>query len=107
MKILKMDKMIGGWFVGDFEPTAYRTKDFEVCYKFHPKGEVWPKHYHEKSVEINYLIRGTMTIQNTNLAPGDIFVLDRGEIADPIFLEDCEIIVVKTPSAPDDKVVIE
>ena len=30
MEIHKIKDMIGGWFVGDFEPTAYKTKDFEV-----------------------------------------------------------------------------
>ena len=29
MKIMKLNDMKQGWFVGDFEPTAYKTKDFE------------------------------------------------------------------------------
>ena len=27
MKILNFQNMKGGWFIGDFEPTAYKTKD--------------------------------------------------------------------------------
>ena len=46
MKILNIEDMVGGWFVGDFEPTAYKTKDFEVSYKLHPKGQEWDIHYH-------------------------------------------------------------
>jgi len=89
--------------VGDFEPTAYRTKEFEVCLKRHAKGERWPKHYHKAATEINYLIRGTMSIQGQMLNLGDVFILEPGEIADPIFFEDCELIVIKTPSLQGDK----
>ncbi len=44
-----------------------------------------------------------MSIQGTELVKGDIFVLEPGEIADPIFHERCELIVVKTPSVKGDK----
>jgi hypothetical protein len=71
MKVSKLKDMKGGWFVGDFEPTAYKTKDCEVSYKIHPAGEEWDIHYHHT------------------------------EIADPLFVEDCHIICVKTPSASD------
>ena len=73
MKIRKMEEMYEGWFIGDFEPTVCKTKDFEVCYKIHEQGEVWPVHYHKVAKEINYLIRGKMTIQGTELSTGDIF----------------------------------
>ena len=95
--------MKGGWFVGNFEPTAYKTENFEVCYKEHPKGDEWDTHYHKKGTEINYLLEGKMTIQDTELNSGDIFILYPYEIADPIFLEDCKLIIIKTPSIPGDK----
>lgn len=103
MKIYEAKEMIGGWFVGDFKPTAYKTKKFEVCYKIHQQGEKWPKHYHKIATEINYLIRGKMTIGGKEIHAGQIFILKPGEIAEPNFLEDCEIIVIKTPSVVGDK----
>lgn len=103
MNIYKISDMKGGWFCGDFEPSVYKTKDFEVCYKVHAKGEKWPTHFHKEATEINYLIRGNMIIQNNKLTAGDIFIILPNEIADPIFLEDCELIVVKTPSVKGDK----
>jgi len=106
MDILKGKDMIGGWFVGDFEPTAYKTKDFEVSYKTHPKGEIWDNHYHKVATEINYLIRGKMNLSGTALEEGDIFVLHPGEVAVPEFLTDCELVVVKTPSIKGDKYII-
>jgi quercetin dioxygenase-like cupin family protein len=103
MKIAKLADMKGGWFIGNFDPAAYKTDQFEVCFKLHPKGEKWPKHYHKEAVEINYLIRGSMTIQGELLEAGDIFIIDKHEVSDPEFHEDCEVIVVKTPSVPGDK----
>lgn len=101
MKIFSMKDMIGGWFVGNFSPTAYKTENFEVSVKLHPKNEKWDFHYHTEVTEINYIIRGSMKLQNKELKSGDIFVLEPFEIADPEFLEDCEIVCVKTKSVND------
>jgi hypothetical protein len=112
MIIKKIDEMFRGWFIGDFEPSVYKTKDFEVGYLLHKKGEYWKAHYHAIGTEVNYLIRGKMILKNVNyenkiqdveLNAGDLFMLYPHEIADPIFLEDCEFIVVKFPSLPGDK----
>lgn len=104
MKIIRKDwKKYGGWFIGDFNPSAYRTSNFEVGFKIHPKGEKWPKHFHKKAIEINYILRGKMTIRNKKLKAGDIFIMDNMEVADPSFQEDCEIVCVKVPSIPGDK----
>lgn len=105
MKILKLKDMSNGWFIGGFEPTAYYTKDFEVNYRIHKAGEKWDAHYHTTVTEINLMIKGKMAIQNKILEGGDIFILEPWEIADPIFLEDCEVICVKTPSSNDKQVI--
>ena len=101
MKIFNFSDMKGGWFVGNFEPSSYKTENFEVSYKLHPKGQIWDVHYHTDVTEINYVIKGKMVLQNTELKTGDIFTLKPFEIADPEFLEDTEIICVKTPSKND------
>jgi len=106
MEIFKFKDMKGGWFIGNFEPTAYKTEDFEVSYKIHKKDEKWDYHYHEKVTEINLLIQGRMIIQGQELNSGDIFILRPFELAGPIFLEDCSIVCVKTPGIVNDKVVI-
>jgi quercetin dioxygenase-like cupin family protein len=103
MKIFKMKDMIGGWFVGNFEPSAFKTENFEVCYKKHPKNDVWDRHYHKEATEINYLVKGKIKFQNKILESGDIFVVYPWEISDPEFLEDTEVVIVKTPSVIGDK----
>jgi mannose-6-phosphate isomerase-like protein (cupin superfamily) len=107
MKIFDFSKMKGGWFIGNFEPTAFKTENFEVSYKIHPKGEKWDLHYHEQVTEINLLTKGTMIMQGKHLKEGDIFIVQPFEIADPEFLEDCHIVCVKTPGIARDKICLK
>lgn len=103
---IKLDTMYRGWFIGNFEPSAYKTKDFEVGYLLHKKGEVWDVHYHKHMKEVNLIVKGKMILNDTELNENDIFVIDKEEIACPIFLEDCHILVVKIPSVPGDKIIL-
>ena len=47
-----------------------------------------------------------MIINDKDIKEGDIFVIDKYVMAAPIFLEDCELIVVKIPSVPRDKIIL-
>ena len=98
--------MTRGWFIGDFEPSLLKTKDFEVGILTHKKGEEWPKHYHKIATEYTVLISGSMTICGELIETGTIFILEPNEIADPVFHEDCTVVVVKTPSVVGDKYVV-
>lgn len=106
MKTFDPSVMFRGWYVGDFEPAAYQTAAFEVGVLEHKKGEVWDAHYHTQSDEINYLLEGEMKLNGVLLTAPIIFVIERNEIADPEFLTDCKLIVIKTPSAPGDKIIV-
>lgn len=106
MKTHRLEDSIGGWYVGNFPNAAYQTKGLEASFKIHKQGEEWDWHYHEHLDEINLLVRGKMIIQGKELVPGDIFILEPMEIADPEFLEDCEIVCIKVPNFTNDKVVV-
>lgn len=106
MDKFNIEDMKGGWFVGDFEPTAYKTSAAEVSYKFHPKGQKWEIHYHKVATEINYLVYGEMIIGGSKLKGGDVFVLHPGEVADPEFITDCAIVCVKVPGEKNDKYIL-
>lgn len=103
MQVIDFGQMKGGWFIGNFEPTALKTEDFEVCWKLHKQGEFWPRHYHRVATEYNLLVEGKMRIKDAVLEAPCIFVLQPNEVADPEFLEDCKIVIVKTPSVIGDK----
>lgn len=92
-----------GWFLGDFSPSIFRTKDFEVGIISHRKGEQWATHYHKLSREINFVIEGSLEVQDKVIVAGEFFVLEPWEISNPIFLEDSKILCIKIPSCPGDK----
>ena len=107
MNVTRIEDYVRGWVIGDFEPSILRTKDFEVGLLTHKKNEKWPAHYHKESIEYNILVTGKMTIQGKELNNGDVFIFQKGEIADPIFHEDCIRVVIKAPSLPYDKFEVE
>jgi hypothetical protein len=101
----RLEDMIGGWFVGNFEPSAFVTDKFEICYKFHKLGEFWDEHYHRVATEINLLVRGKMLINNEEINAGEIFIIEPLHKVKPHFLTDCELVVIKTPSVQNDKII--
>jgi quercetin dioxygenase-like cupin family protein len=103
MKLFHLDDMTGGWFVGNFEPTAFKSLKAEVCYIKHAKGERPRPHYHLIAPEITLVLRGKVQINEHIFTEGDIFVVEPGESVAPYLLEDTEVVVVKIPSVPGDK----
>ncbi len=106
MKIIDLKTMKDGWYVGAFNPTAFYTNAFEINYRVHKAGEYWHPHTHTIVTEINLLIEGRMRICGEEVNTGQIFIIKPGEIAAPIFIEDCKIICTKIPSA-NDKVLLK
>ena len=105
MRIERIEDFTRGWFVGNFEPTVYKTEKFEVGLLSHEKGPL-PCHYHT-GIEINCIVSGELEIHGQKLVPGDVFTIEPYEIVDPVILKDCVIVVVKTPSMPGDKYDVE
>jgi mannose-6-phosphate isomerase-like protein (cupin superfamily) len=106
MKIDNIKNFHNGWFVGHFVPSVYDTEAFEIAYKRHKSNEIYERHFHKESIEINLLVSGTMTMQDKTLNSGDIFIVYPYEISDPKFITDCEVVVIRHPSKPKDKYII-
>lgn len=94
--------MVKGWFIGDFEPSILKTKDFEVGLLTRYPGKETP-HYHAIATEYNILVSGKMIINDILLEPYTIFIIEPNEIVNPDILEECKILCVKVPSVPEDK----
>ena len=103
MRIFKLNDMWRGWFIGNFSPAVLKTESFEIGLLKHPKGEIWPDHYHAIATEYNLLVSGHMKIGGREIHPNDIFILEPHEVASPEFLEDCVLVCIKTPSIIGDK----
>lgn len=105
MQIHKLDSMIRGWFVGDFEPSVIKTKGFEVGIKYYKEGDYEELHHHKIATEITTIVEGSVRMNNHTYTKGDIIVLEPNEASDFLALSDCITAVVKIPSAKNDKYV--
>lgn len=103
MKSAKLENMAKGWFVGNFEPSLYKTNAVEVGVKHYKAGarEAW--HYHKIATEITVIIRGRVTMNQREYVTGDIVIVEPGEGTDFEALEDTATAVVKLPGANNDK----
>lgn len=106
MHTAKLQDMVKGWFIGNFEPSLYRTNDVEVAVKEYKAGDFEGRHYHKIAMEFSVVISGRIRMNGTEYGPGDIIVMEPGESTDFECLQDGTInVVVKLPGANNDKYV--
>lgn len=103
MKVFKLNDMFKGWFVGDFEPTAFNSKDCEVSYRHYKAGDSEDKHFHKIARELTLITRGKVLMNGQEYSEGDIVVMEPGEATDFKALTDVTNVVVKIPSVKNDK----
>ncbi len=103
METAKLSDMIGGWFVGNFEPSLSKTNDVEVAVKTYKAGDSEPEHYHKLAKEITVIVSGTVRMNNTKFEEGDIIVIEPNKSTDFHALTDTVTTVVKIPGANNDK----
>ncbi|MBI4063344.1 MAG: hypothetical protein HY401_03465 [Elusimicrobia bacterium] len=106
MKIFKLNQMIKGWFVGDFEPNCLRLDTCEVACKYYNAGDEESRHVHKVAVEITLVAKGKIIMNGQSYREGDIILLEPGEPADFKVVEDAITMVVKSPSVPNDKYLV-
>jgi quercetin dioxygenase-like cupin family protein len=103
VKHARLDDMVKGWFVGDFAPAAYRTGACEVAIKRYRRGEAEDMHHHRIATEVTQVVEGRIRMFDQDWGAGDIIVIEPGEATAFEALSDALTIVVKVPSACDDK----
>lgn len=103
MNMRRLDDMIGGWMVGNFEPTCLRTEACEVACKTYPAGAKETPHVHRIATELTLIASGKVTMNGQTFVAGDIVVLEPGEPADFRVIEPTMTVVVKMPSVAGDK----
>lgn len=91
-----------GWFIGDFAKAAFKTKDFEVTYQKNSRGQT-ASHIHKIVHEITLVISGRQICNGQIFEAGDICILEPGDISQIEYLEETEVVTIKTPSVPSDK----
>ncbi len=103
MKIAKLEEMVRGWLVGNFEPTLYKTTAVEVGVKEYAAGDHETWHFHKIATEITVIVTGRVKMNGRELTAGDIVVIEPGEGADFEVLENSITTVIKLPGTNNDK----
>ena len=107
MQVARLDDMVRGWFVGDFEPTLLRTRDVEVAVQHYAAGIREARHYHKIATEVTVIVSGEVEMNQTRYHAGDILVIAPGDATDFHAVTDAVTAVVKFPGAPHDKYLVE
>jgi hypothetical protein len=103
VQIQALSDMVGGWFVGDFEPHVVRSREVEVAIKRYAAGDEDRPHVHRIATEVTAIVSGSAELGGRRLEAGDIARLDPGEAAGFRALTDVVLVAVKLPSARGDK----
>jgi len=103
VKIFRLEDMVKGWFVGDFEPAVLRSKAAEVAVKTYPAGATEARHMHKVAHEVTMIFSGEARMGAQHYRAGDIVLIEPGEASDFEALTDVMTVVVKLPSVAGDK----
>ncbi len=98
-----LQDMIKGWFVGNFEPTVFKTADVEVGIKHYQSGNYEESHHHKIATEITVVQKGIVEMNGIQYNDGAIIKLSPGVSTDFKAITDVTTIVVKIPGTNDDK----
>lgn len=103
MEVHKVKDMVKGWFIGNFEPSLFKTNDIEVGLKEYKAGDFENAHYHKIATEYTVIVTGEVLMNNVKYTEGDIVVIRPNESTDFKALTDVKTLVVKLPGASNDK----
>jgi quercetin dioxygenase-like cupin family protein len=103
MQIHNIEKFVRGWFIGNFEPSLFKTDLFEVCYKKFKAGDTESKHYHRIATEYTLVTNGRIAINDVQYVEGDIIEVNPTDVVKFVAITDSSIIAVKIPCVKDDK----
>ena len=95
--------MVKGWFIGNFNPSIYKTNKVEVAIKKYKTGDYEDSHYHKIAKEITVIITGKVEMNKEKYKEGDIIIIEPYETVDFYAVTDVITAVVKIPGVNNDK----
>lgn len=107
MKTESIDNMKGGWFIGNFEPSLYKTNECEVAVKKYKSGDYETAHYHKIATEYTLIVKGKVRMFDQIFGEGTVVIAEPGDVTDFEALEATVNVVVKIPGANNDKYIVE
>ena len=106
MKHHRLNEMIKGWFVGNFNPTAFAADSVEVGVKLYKAGDRESAHYHKVATELTVIVSGRVRMFDREWTANDIITVEPGEPTAFEALEDTVTVVVKLPCVAGDKYLV-
>jgi len=103
MRVEKLEKMVKGWFIGNFTPTSFKTEVVEVAIKEYKAGDHEKSHCHKIATEITTIISGKVMMNENQYDEGDIIIIEPLESTDFTAITNAITTVVKIPGALNDK----
>lgn len=98
-----LNNFIKGWIVGNFNPTLLDTNNFEVAIKRYKTGDYEESHHHKIATEITVIVEGEVEMNGIKYIKDDIITIQPNESTDFKCITDVVTVVIKTPSANNDK----
>ncbi|MFK8111128.1 MAG: hypothetical protein AB8B91_02950 [Rubripirellula sp.] len=99
----RLSDFVGGWLVGHFSPALFANDDVEVAVKTYAAGAREDRHHHRIATEYTVIASGRVRMNDQEYTSGDIVQIDPGHSTDFEALEATVTVVIKSPSAPNDK----
>lgn len=106
MEVYDIKDMVKGWFIGNFEPTLFKTNDVEVALKEYNSGDFEGKHFHKIATEYTVIVSGEVEMNGIKYKGGSIVVIKPNEVTDFKALTPVKTLVVKLPGACNDKFIL-
>lgn len=103
MEKFNLSDMISGWFIGNFEPSLFKTNEVEIAVKNYKKGDFENSHYHKIATEFTVIINGEVEMNGSCYKSGQIIKIKPNISTDFKALTDVTTVVVKLPGAINDK----
>lgn len=104
MKKSNIAEFTRGWLIGNFEPALIKSDQLEIGVKDFAAGAREPSHHQLIATEWTVVLSGECSIGGSRVRQGEIVEIVAGESSDFRAVTNCQLLVIKSPSIPSDKV---
>lgn len=102
-RVLNLNDMTKGWFIGPFVPTAMSTDQFECAVKRYRAGDKEGRHVHRVATEYTVIVSGEVRMNGIVHGTDAVIEIPPGQSTDFEAITDTVTVVVKVPAVPGDK----
>ncbi len=106
MRLYNWKDFVGGWFVGNFNPTILPSDNVEVCIKRYKAGDHDRSHVHKIADEVTMIVEGMVEMNGVKYSADDIVWIEKGDVTDFTAITDAITCVVKIPCVKGDKYLV-